>query len=65
MTIPPNTRTYLPKLSAILLLVCGYINKYRATILKYLPEGSETAIDAVLTACVALEVIVSAQLPTD
>jgi hypothetical protein len=65
MTIPPNTRTNLPKLAMLLLYLCGYINRHRITILKYLPEGSTAALDAVLVACSALELIVSAELPTD
>lgn len=65
VTIPFNVRTYLPKLAAILLLVCNYIGKYRETILKYLPEGSETQVDAVLVACEALHIIVQSELPPD
>lgn len=65
MPIPNNVRTYLPKLLLILRLVCNYIGRYRETILKYLPEGSETALDAVTTACEALEIIVAAEIPPD
>lgn len=65
MTIPANTRTYLPKLVAILLLMCGYIGRYRITILKYLPEGSEPLLTAVEVACEALRIVAEGQLPPD
>ena len=65
MTIPNNTRTYLPTLANILLMVCNYIGRYRVTILKYLPEDSEALLDALMVACEALRVVVEAQLPTD
>jgi len=65
MTIPNNTRTFLPRLVVILLLVCGYIGRYRITILKYLPPDSEALLDAVEVACEALRVVAEAQLPAD
>lgn len=65
VTIPQNTRTYLPQLAKILLMVCGYIGRYRVTILKYLPENSDALLDAVMVACDALRVVVEAQLPSD
>jgi len=65
MTIPSNTRTYLPTLTKILLSVCGFIGRYRVTILKYMPPDSETLLDAVMVACDALRIVVEAQLPTD
>jgi len=65
MTIPSNTRTYLPTLVKILLSVCGFIGRYRVTILKYMPPDSEALLDAVMVACDALRIVVEAQLPTD
>lgn len=65
MTIPQNTRTYLPQLAKILLLVCGYIGRYRVTILKYMPPDSDALLDALMVACEALRVVVEAQLPSD
>jgi hypothetical protein len=52
-------KTYLPTLVKGLERTCVYIARYRATILKYLPEGSETALDNVLDACqVLIDIIV-------
>ena len=65
MTIPNNARTYLPRLAQVLLLVCGYIGRYRVTILKYLPPDSDALLDAVEVACDALRIVVEAQLPSD
>ena len=63
MTIPPNTRTYIPKLVRMLLFLCTYLGRYRATLLSYLPEGSDVLVDAVIDACTALELVAQAQLP--
>jgi len=63
MTIPSNARTFLPKLQTILLLICRYIGQHRLVILEYLPPESEALLDAVITACVALEAVVDEQLP--
>lgn len=65
MTIPPNTRTYVPKLVTMLLFLCSYLGRYRNTLLKYLPENSDALVDAVILACNALEVAAASVLPTD
>lgn len=65
MTVPANTRTYLPRLLTVLLITCNYVLRYKVTILKYLPGGSEPALDAVIDACSILAAIVEDQLPPD
>lgn len=47
-------RSYLPTLVRVLHRTCTYIIRYRETILENLPEGSEAALDLVVTACTAL-----------
>lgn len=65
MTIPANTRTFLPLLLKILLKTCNYILRYKVTIMKYLPPTAEPALDAVVTACQVLAVIVADEIPPD
>lgn len=65
MTIPRNTRTYLPKLLTVLLITCNYILQYKITIMKYLPPTAEPALDAVVTSCQVLAAIVSEEIPPD
>jgi len=65
MTIPPNTRTFLPKLLVVLLLTCNYILRYKVTILKYLGDEAEPALDAVVSACQILSALVQEELPPD
>lgn len=65
MTIPRNTRTYLPKLLTVLLITCNYILRYKVTIMKYLPPTAEPALDAVVTSCQVLSAIVSEEIPPD
>lgn len=50
-------RTYLPTLLAILRLLCKYIATHRDRILRFLGEENVAALDAVVTACEALEAI--------
>lgn len=63
MTIPSNARTFLPTLQFLLLRICRFIGKNRLVILEYLPPESEILLDAVLTACVALEEVVDSEIP--
>jgi hypothetical protein len=65
MTIPFNTRTFIPKLVRMLLVLCTYLGRYRITILTYLPEGSDVLVDDVIVACRALEAVAAAVLPSD
>jgi len=51
-------KTYLPKLSLILLLVCRYILRWNVQIKANIPEESAPLVDAVLAACQALEIVV-------
>jgi len=44
-------KTFLPTLVYFMRRVCVYIAKYRATILTFLPEGGEAALNAVVDAC--------------
>jgi hypothetical protein len=44
-------RTYIPTLVSILHQVCRYIVKYKETIVQFLPEGGEAALDGIVTAC--------------
>lgn len=53
-----SARTYLPTLLRILETVCKYIVRYRTQILNSLPEGSEAALDGVVTACNALTALI-------
>lgn len=56
-------KTYLPKLLKILEIVCKYILRYNVQIKKNLPSNAAPAVDAVVTACQALSVIVDAAIP--
>jgi hypothetical protein len=46
-----SAKTYIPTLVAILHTVCQYIVKYKMTIVKFLPEGGDAALDGIVTAC--------------
>lgn len=56
-------KTYLPKLVRLLEILCKYILRYNQQIKKNLPNNAAPAVDAVVTACQALAVIVDAQIP--
>jgi len=64
MTVPANVKTFLPKLLLIARTLCNYIRRYDATIRKYIGEGNEATLDAVLVACDALEIAIEAVLPS-
>lgn len=58
------SRTYLPKLLDIILLVCKYMLRWEVQIKNALGGGSaEAAFDAVLTACQAFVVILEGIIP--
>lgn len=63
MTLPSGFRTYLPKLLLIGRLLCGYIRRHEEKIANNLGENGTAVVDAVLTACDALEVAILAVLP--
>jgi len=50
-------RTWIPKLVLILKTVCGYINRWESQLHKFIPEENWPLLDAVVTACVALETV--------
>jgi len=56
-------RTYLPKLAYLLHLVCGYINRWEDKIRQYIGEEGEPLLDAVLTACTALDEFLDEIIP--
>lgn len=56
-------RTMLPKLLFILRLLCGYIGKHRERIERFIGEENVAALDAVVTACEALEAILEIVIP--
>lgn len=56
-------RTYLPELLRILNHMCKYVATYRETILKFLPEGSESTLDAAVSACIALSEVLIEVIP--
>ena len=56
-------KTYLPKLAAILVLICRYILRWNVQIKANLPGPASAAVDAVLEACQLLLVIVEGELP--
>jgi len=56
-------RTYLPKLLFILRLLCGYIGRNRERIEHFIGEENIAALDAVVTACEALEAILEVIVP--
>lgn len=60
-----NMKTWLPMLAKILQRVCGYINRWRPQIERSLPEENWPLLDAVLTACTALDVVIEGLLPPD
>lgn len=44
-------KTYIPFLVALLRRACVYITKYKTVLVRYLPEGGEAALDAIVLAC--------------
>lgn len=57
-------RTYLPGLLQILRITCRYIKRWETQIRNGLPSGNaQTALTAVLTACEAMEDILTAIIP--
>jgi len=50
-------RTWIPKLVLILKTACGYINRWESQLHKFIPEENWPLLDAVVTACVALETV--------
>lgn len=44
-------KTFIPSLVFLLRKACVYIARYRTTLLIYLPEGGEAALNGVLAAC--------------
>lgn len=56
-------RTYLPKLLKILRLVCSYILRWKQKIQEHIPEEHWPKLDAVVTACEALEAVVDPIVP--
>lgn len=44
-------KTYIPFLVNLLRRVCVYITKYKSTLVTFLPEGGEAALDAIVLAC--------------
>lgn len=58
------SRTYLPQLLRIIVIVCRYMQRYEALIKSHLGGGSaEAAFDAVLAACSAFVPILEALIP--
>lgn len=56
-------KTYLPKLSVVLRLVCRYILRWNIQIKANLPSNAAAAVDAVVTACQILDAIVQEEIP--
>ena len=56
-------KTYLPKLLKILVLVCGYILRWQKQLKENIPEEHWPKLDAVVTACEALEAVVEPLVP--
>lgn len=56
-------RTYLPTLLAIGRLMCDYIRRHEAKIKANVGAENEGLVDAVLTACEALEVVLETLVP--
>jgi hypothetical protein len=48
-------RTWIPQLIKILRKTCQYILRWRTQLGKFIPDESEPLLDAVVTACQALE----------
>lgn len=48
-------KTWIPKLIDILHLTCGYILRWQPQLHKFIPEEHWPLLDAVVTACQALE----------
>lgn len=48
-----SARTYIPQIIKIVHTVCVYCVRYDAQIRAHLPEGTETAYNALRTACTA------------
>ena len=58
------SRTYLPHLKFIIVIVCKYMQRYEQAIKAHLGGGSaEAAFDAVLAACVAFVPILDTLIP--
>jgi len=58
------SRTYLPQLLRIILIVCKYMQKYEQLIKAHLGGGSaEAAFDACLAACQAFVPILEGIIP--
>jgi hypothetical protein len=57
-------KTYLPKLLFIARLLCNYIRRWESKIKDNIPEESWPILDAALTACDALEVLVQTLVGT-
>lgn len=58
-------RTYIPQLVAIVRVVCLYTSRYDAKIRANLPEGTETAYNALRTACDAFYALMPPVVPND
>lgn len=58
-----SLRTYLPTLLALLRATCNYIGRNRDRIERFIGEENIAALDAVVTACEALEVILEVIVP--
>lgn len=56
-------KTYLPKLLKILRLVCGYILRWKQQLKNHIPEEHWPKLDAVVTACEALELVIEPLTP--
>jgi hypothetical protein len=44
-------KTFIPTLVHILHEACVYIARYKSTLVKFLPEGGDAALEGIVTAC--------------
>ena len=58
-----HMKTWLPTLAKVLQATCRYINRWRPQIEKHLPEENWPLLDAVVTACMALDLVVQELIP--
>lgn len=56
-------KTFLPKLSFLLIQLCRYILRWNVQIKAHLPAPAAPAVDAVLTSCQVLIAIVDGEIP--
>jgi len=65
MVLASGFKSYLPKLLLIARTMCNYIRRYQDKIAENLGEDGVSILNAVLTACDALEIAIELVLPPD